>query len=301
MTTSRRISLFVFLILSASTSFGQVARTAVSVNGSDLNSCVPASPCRTFAHAITQTNSGGEMIALDSGGFGAFTIDRPIAVLTAPGAYAAVASSSGPAIAVTPGPFTLGVIIRGLFVNGTGGSIGIDISNAFDVFIDKCTVHKFPTGISISVLGIYNIKDTIVRGDGSGDGIVIGAASGSPSVSIDGCRLTDNNVGLTINNNASVVMFGSVVAQNGSFNVYANSLSPVFLTISDSVIHGYNKNGDAVRAQGAGVTVSVSRSTLADCATGFDNVGATFNSTGDNTIANCNAATAGTITPQPLH
>jgi len=98
-----------------------------------------------------------------------------------------------------------------------------------------------------------------------------------------------------------VVMFGSVVAQNGSFNVYANSLSPVFLTISDSVIHGYNKNGDAVRAQGAGVTVSVSRSTLADCATGFDNVGATFNSTGDNTIANCNAATAGTITPQPLH
>jgi hypothetical protein len=301
MTTSGRISLFLISTLCASASFAQLARTAVSVSGNDLNSCAPASPCRSFAHAITQTASGGEMIALDSGGYGPFTIDRPISIQAAPGVYAGITASSGSAITVAPGPFTLGVMIRGLFVNGTGATTGIDISNAFDVFIDKCTVHNFGTGISITVLGIYNIKDTIVRGDGSGNGVVIGAASGSPSVSIDSSRITDNNIGLTINNNASVVMFSSVVAQNGSFNVVVNSANPAFLTITDSLIHGYNKNGDGVRVQQAGSTVTVTRSTIADCATGFDNVSGTFNSTRDNTIDNCTTASAGTILQQAFH
>jgi hypothetical protein len=297
MATSARLPILLLSFLCCSTAFAQFARTAVSVNGSDLNTCTTISPCRSFSHAITQTNAGGEMIALDSGGYGPFTIDRPIAVQAAPGVYAGVTAASGAGITVTPGAFSLAVMIRGLFVNGTGGTIGIDISNAFDVFIDKCTVQNFGTGISLTSIGIYTIKETIVRGGGSGNGVVIGNALGTPEVTIDNCRLIDNNLGLIINDRASVVMFGSVVAQNGSGNVSVNSANPAYLTISDSLIHGYNKNGEAVRAQQGGANVTVTRSTIADCSTGFMNVSATFNSTGDNTISNCNLATSGTISP----
>ena len=64
----------------------QNTRTAVSVSGNDMNSCTVPSPCRTFAKAITVTNSGGEIIALDSGGYGPFTIDRAVTVRPVPGA-----------------------------------------------------------------------------------------------------------------------------------------------------------------------------------------------------------------------
>src|SRR5437867_12379308 len=106
MTASARVSVLLLVFLFNSAAFAQLSRSAVSVNGSDSNACTPAAPCRTFSHAITVTNPGGEMIALDSGGYGPFTIDRPIFVQAAPGIYAGLAASSGAAISVIPGAFS---------------------------------------------------------------------------------------------------------------------------------------------------------------------------------------------------
>lgn len=297
MAISARLSIFVLAVLCSPAAFAQLARTAVSVNGNDLNNCSTATPCRSFSRAITQTNPNGEMIALDSGGYGPFTVDRPVSVQAAPGVYAGITAATGAGISVTPGQFSQAVMLRGLFVNGTGGTTGIDISNAFDVFVDKCTVQNFGVGISLTSIGNYNVTETIVRGNGSGDGIVIGSPTGSPEVTIDSCRLIDNNRGLVINDRASVVMFRSVVAQNGSSNVVVSTINPAHLTVSECLVHGYNRNGEAIRSQAAGANVTVTRSTIADCATGFNNVGAVFNSTLDNTINNCTTATLGTITP----
>ena len=41
----------------------------VSVSGSDANLCTSPSPCRTFAHAITQVDNFGTITALDKGDF----------------------------------------------------------------------------------------------------------------------------------------------------------------------------------------------------------------------------------------
>ncbi|MGH9902444.1 MAG: hypothetical protein ACRD68_11615, partial [Pyrinomonadaceae bacterium] len=51
----------------------QATRTWVSGDGDDANPCSRTAPCKTFAGAISKTAAGGEINAIDSGGFGAIT------------------------------------------------------------------------------------------------------------------------------------------------------------------------------------------------------------------------------------
>src|SRR6185436_18448015 len=116
-TRTRRYAPAVLVLLSAVAAArpaqAQLNRTAVSVTGNDVNDCSVATPCRNFARAISQTNAGGEVIALDSGGYGPFTVDRSVTVQAAPGVYAGVTATSGSAIVVGIGPGGK-VVLRGL-------------------------------------------------------------------------------------------------------------------------------------------------------------------------------------------
>src|SRR5215472_5606673 len=56
-------------------------RTFVSGLGSDGNPCTRQAPCRTFTQAISQTTAGGEVVVLDSSGYGAFTIAKSVAII----------------------------------------------------------------------------------------------------------------------------------------------------------------------------------------------------------------------------
>lgn len=48
-----------------------VQRTFVASDGNDANACSLIAPCRTFQAAVNLVDSAGEVVALDSGGFGA--------------------------------------------------------------------------------------------------------------------------------------------------------------------------------------------------------------------------------------
>ncbi len=58
----------------ATGAFAQASRTWVSGVGDDANPCSRTAPCKTFAGAISKTAAGGEIDAMDPGGFGAVTI-----------------------------------------------------------------------------------------------------------------------------------------------------------------------------------------------------------------------------------
>jgi hypothetical protein len=77
-----------------------IQRTFVSTSGNDANLCTPTQPCRSFTAAIAQTTAGGEVIALDSGGYGPFTVNK---ALTIAGAHVAITVFSGTGIAVNAG------------------------------------------------------------------------------------------------------------------------------------------------------------------------------------------------------
>ncbi len=68
-------------------------RTFVSTLGNDANPCSLASPCRAFQAAINAVDAGGEVVALDSGGYGTMTIAKSVAVIVPPGVHAAITAN----------------------------------------------------------------------------------------------------------------------------------------------------------------------------------------------------------------
>src|SRR5436853_3856995 len=74
---------FAFLALTcafATAAQAQATRTWVSGVGDDANPCSRTAPCKTFAGAISKTADGGEIDALDPGGFGTVTITKSITI-----------------------------------------------------------------------------------------------------------------------------------------------------------------------------------------------------------------------------
>ena len=99
-------------------------RTFVSTGGVDNPACSLVAPCRTFAGAIAATNAGGEVVVVDSGGYGPVTIAQSVTIVAPDGVHAAV-SIPGGGQGITTSPGTYDVTLRGLTLIGTGSAYGI--------------------------------------------------------------------------------------------------------------------------------------------------------------------------------
>src|SRR5438874_10079118 len=76
----KALSFLVITLACASAAHAQATRTWVSGVGDDVNPCSRTAPCKTFAGAISKTAAGGEIDALDPGGFGTVTITKSITI-----------------------------------------------------------------------------------------------------------------------------------------------------------------------------------------------------------------------------
>src|SRR5262249_12355928 len=125
----------------------QASRTWVSGVGDDANPCSRTAPCKTWAGAISKTAPGGEIDALDPGGFGAVTITKSITLDGGGGQVASVLVSGTNGIVGQAGSTDV-VILRNLringlknsgnpgfngirFINGAGGVLGVENCNIF--------------------------------------------------------------------------------------------------------------------------------------------------------------------------
>jgi Right handed beta helix region len=170
-------------------------RTFVSAQlGNDANACSPTSPCRTFAHAISMTAAGGEVIALDSGGYGPFTIAQAVSIIAPQGVYAGITVFSGDGIGITAGGTDV-VILRGLTINGLGGANGVHFTSGGTLSVENCVLNSFTgAGILMSSAGTLSVKGTDVKGC-SLAGIQISNSSGTVFSTIDHCHLDGNENG----------------------------------------------------------------------------------------------------------
>ena len=129
-------------------------RSFVASFGLDTANCQLATPCRSFNVAIANTNPGGEVVILDTAGYGPMTITKSIKVIGPAGVYGGISVLGG----ANP---TTGIVInaadgdditlRGLDVSGISGAIpapliGIDIQNAGGVHIEKSSIANFTDG-----------------------------------------------------------------------------------------------------------------------------------------------------------
>src|SRR6201993_1173764 len=119
--------------LAVAPAHAQATRTWVSGVGDDANPCSRTAPCKTWAGAISKTAAGGEIDALDPGGFGAVTITKSI-TLQAIGLTAGVLVSGTNGIVVNGATDNVIVTLRGLDIDGLGtsGNLGTAGLNGVD-------------------------------------------------------------------------------------------------------------------------------------------------------------------------
>jgi hypothetical protein len=305
-----RIGLSLISLLITANLLAQNNRSAVSVTGSDSNSCQTTSPCRSFSTALAHTNAGGEVIAFDSGGYGPFTISTSMTVLGAPGVHAALTVGNGNGIEVAAATADK-VKIRNLtiIVNGIG-NYGINASSFGALAIQNCNVTGGQYGIWIHEGGVPSgsyaaLADTVVN-FATGWGFLI-----SSPAALTRCRAEKNyDAGLRVNDGpvvdgvVSAVDFVSVGNGSGAV-VYSTtaghnpilSLDRAFIASNTYV--GVNSS--------AGATVRVNHSTVTDNGQyGFQQAGTSvLASMGNNMVAGNGfdkiSDTNGTITVLTAH
>src|SRR5665213_2244647 len=92
--------------LTAAPAYAQ--RVYVASQGSDANNCSLQLPCRSLQHAVTVSESGGEIAILNTGGYNggtAVTINKAISIVNQGGYEAGISFLSGvPGIVINAGP-----------------------------------------------------------------------------------------------------------------------------------------------------------------------------------------------------
>ncbi|MBK8375503.1 right-handed parallel beta-helix repeat-containing protein [Sphingorhabdus sp.] len=147
-----------FVAFAATPAMAQATRTWVSGVGDDANPCSRTAPCKTFAGAISKTASGGEINALDSGGFGAVTITKSITI-RAVGLEAGILTSGTNGIVINAGA-TGRVLLDGLDFEGLNTSLSaISILSGQVVDVRNTTIRNYTDGITIS--GTPNVRLTV--------------------------------------------------------------------------------------------------------------------------------------------
>ena len=264
---------------------GSQIRTFVASTGSDANPCSRIAPCRTFGAALAQTASGGEIVALDSGGYGAVTISQAVSIVAAPGIQASISPSSGAAITVSAGPSDA-VVLRNLYLNAQGGQSGIEYYSAAALHVENLVINGF-TNIGIfmdlaTAADLY-VADTIIRN--SGGGIYLSSGSGIANVSIVRARVENNGYGVYASDNARASVKDTIVSGNAQTALYASSgASPVVLNLEGCVVSG-NYYGIYASSSSSTATVRVSNCSITGNNTGvFTSSNASTLSRGNNTL-----------------
>ena len=306
-----------------------VQRTHVSAafgsDGNTASSCSAAAPCRFFAAAMSVTDNNGEVIVLDSGGYGTVTITRSVALIAPTGVYAGISVFPG-ANGVTIATPLVNVVLRGLTINGQGGTHGINMTAGNSLTVENCVIANLTQhGINVNAVTNVNITDSMVRRNG-GNGIhllngvkatltrAVVSGNSSSGIRVEGnvastttADIADSTVdgsGIGVSAfsfNATAVVKVSLrdsrAVRNASYGLLAQSTAGAAVSLSASNNIVANNNNRGIGAFFAGTKVWASGNTVSDNGgAGLqNNFSALFETAGNNAVRN-NGANIGTIT-----
>jgi hypothetical protein len=259
------------------------ARTWVSGTGSDSNPCTRTAPCLTFNAAMTQTEAGGEIDALDAGDFGPLTIGKSLTIDGGGGQVASISTViDGYGIVVSAGTSDVVTLrnlrLQGATGTGVAGEEGILFIQGGTLHIEHCIVAGW-TGNGISITPLYQphqgsqvfIEDTVSQDNGLVGLFVLGAGT-NVRVSVSNSRFTGNlKVGVESRNFSRTTIRNSEASGNGNQGFVAQAAAgSVILNLVDSL--ATNNIGAGIQAGGVGATsseVRVANVTLYDNGEGF--------------------------------
>jgi hypothetical protein len=260
-----------WLAIGMSAANAQATRTWVSGVGDDANPCSRTAPCKTFAGAISKTLAGGEIDALDPGGFGAVTITKAITIDGGGGQVASVLVSGTNAIVVQAGASDV-VTLRNSRLNGIGTGInGIRFLSGRAIHIQSCYIFRF----NIVSAGQVNIADTVVFNNLGGIRISTSGA-GNMLAALERVQVNNNgSFGLRGEGSGGagavvIEMTDSQAANNNNGVVSAGNIAAVGIVINRSAIVNNATNGLQTTASGQSGVIFVGNSTIAGNGTGVN-------------------------------
>lgn len=317
--SSASIALAVSVLISTGAS-AVAQRTFVASSGNDANPCSIAQPCRSFAAALAQTIDTGEIVVLDSAGYGPVTIAQSVSITAPAGVYAGISvpvSQTG--ITISAGTFD--VILRGVSIVGQGGG-GIVAHHSGTLMVERCTIDDV-TGTAITVAPssssiVVAIRDTSITRI-SGDGIDLSRASGTiEHVSLT--RLSGRAIDVGQSSTMAVSDTTVSYALNGGIAAGASGGQTTRLSVTNStlsnivgygivaadfggvaIVHATGNtlsfvSSGGLLAQSPSAKLIATRNSVADSPWGLvQNVGGTLISFGDNPVYGNTAQTTGTI------
>ena len=284
-------------------------RAFVASTGNDANvgaGCTPAAPCRSFQAAHTAVDAGGEIVALDTAGYGAVTVSKSVTIMANPGAIAGIAVSTGNAVMIgTPG---VAVILRGLALNNVGsGGAGVQLTDGSSLSVENCVISNFGFGIFVTTNARVGVANSTLRGNNTGLFLSNGATGEIVGSTFSG---TASGYGVVVTGGllgewTSASVTDSVASNNGSGFAAINNvastgarLSCIRCTSSSNVANGFGVG--AGPSATSVMSVSYSKASFNDY--GFTNAGgigvSLLVSQGNNSLyLNNTGTTIGTITP----
>jgi hypothetical protein len=244
-----------------STGWGQATRTWVSGVGDDANPCSRTAPCKTFAGAISKTAAGGEIDALDPGGFGAVTITKAITI-DGTGTLGSILAAGTNGIVVSAGANDV-IIIRGISINGAGSGVnGIRFLTGGSLHVEACTIFGFTgNGISFepSAASQLSVLNTTIEKTSLGI-LVRPASTGSAQATIEGCATTGNTAGIRVDDGSVAFIKNTTAAGNANNGFLASSYySAAEIDLESCMASGNGTNG--VKSWGPYSTVRLSNVT----------------------------------------
>lgn len=292
------LALIVLTLGVSSLANAQATRTWVSALGDDANPCSRTAPCKTFAGAISKTALGGEIDALDPGGYGAVTITKSITIDG--GIFGSILASSTTGVIVNITSTDIVdpkkvVILRRLSINGAGnpsptGIRAINFLAGKQLSVENSQIFGFVNeGIRVSVAAnaLLSVKDTNITNCATGISGGTTVAGQFLTAVMDRVRLEKMADGLVVGDRMFATVRDSVAVGNTTSGLKIQAPSnQAGLNVEATIV---NNNGVGIAAGGGGTVVDLSNTSIMNNTTGITTGGGTVNSHGNNAIAN-NAA-----------
>jgi len=218
------LSFVATVLLVSSAPVVAVQRTFVASVGLPANTafnCSLAKPCRAFNEALSVTSPNGEVIVLDSAGYGTVTITQSVSIIAPPGIYAGVSVTAGDGITINGA----GVVVKlkGLAVNGQGGNDGIVFLQGTRLTIEGGSVSGMTgNGINVTAASAFTaIDDVAVSGNGVNGIVIVGdtrasvVRTHSEGNMLSGFLIADGATVTIRDSDASKNIFAGVRVQTG--------------------------------------------------------------------------------------
>ena len=298
----RRSFVVLVTLLVSTQAFALSNRCFVKSTGLDTGTCTLSSPCRSFGYALTQVSAFGEVIALDTAGYGTFSVTQSVNVYAPNGITAFIAVNAGTGIDINAASSD-SVVLRGLALTSNGGLTGIDFNGGRSLSIENCIVNGFGNqGVQLARASDpsnphIRIEGSTIRGNfqgvrtgNSGDAPPQGGPPpGIAGLTIVNSSLSENSFGISAADNTRAAVIDTVISGNA---IGVSAQSSTQLSFPDVTLERCTITQSAsagVQSISAGAFVRIAYNVITGNATGVSEGGG-------GVIASMNTGAGGTNT-----